>query len=75
MAKIKIIHDRKKCIGCGSCVAICPNFFILNENDGLANLIEGKEVKGRFEREVNKIDRYFNEVINTCPVGIIKIKK
>lgn len=71
----KIIQEREKCIGCGSCAAVCPEFFILDEKDGLATLIKGKAVKGKFEREIKKIDTSIKDAVSICPLEIIQIKK
>lgn len=30
----RILHDNRKCIGCGACTAICPNRAIKTENNG-----------------------------------------
>ena len=71
----KIIQERDKCIGCGSCATIAPDYFELDENDGLANLIKGKAAKGLFTREIKKIDSSIKEAVSICPLEIIKIKK
>ena len=36
MAKVKIAHDREKCIGCGACVAACPDNWEMGD-DGKSN--------------------------------------
>lgn len=71
----KIIHERDKCIRCGSCAAVCQEFFILDEKDGLATLVKGKGTKGIFVREIKKINASIKDAISICPVEIIKIKK
>lgn len=71
----KIIQEREKCIGCGSCAAVCPDFFILDEKDGLATLIKGKAAKGIFIREIKKIDASIKDAVSICPLEIIQIKK
>lgn len=52
--------DKKKCIGCGLCVSLCPEVFQLDE--------EGKSVvknsQGKCEVE---------EAVESCPVGAIEI--
>jgi ferredoxin len=68
----KIIHQRKKCLGCGACAAICPKFFEINERDGLAILKDSKKVGENFELEVSKVD-CVKEAAEACPVQIIKI--
>ena len=29
---VKIVHDAEKCIGCGSCAAICPDNWIMERD-------------------------------------------
>jgi len=71
----KIIHERKKCIGCGSCAAICPDFFEMDAKEGLANLKNSKRLAdGSEELEIDKID-CIKEASDVCPVQIIKIKE
>jgi len=69
----KIIHQRKKCIGCGACAMTCPKFFELSEKDGLAILKNSKQVGENFELEVNKID-CIKDAADICPVKIITLK-
>ena len=54
--------DKEKCIGCGSCEAMCPDVFELGE-DGKAF------VKSGFDLEQNK--PCIKESINVCPVQAI----
>ena len=70
---MKIIHDPKKCINCGNCVAICPIFFQFTDDKVM--LIQGKEDRkaGRFEREVEKID-CGKDAADTCPTSAIEAK-
>lgn len=69
----KITHERKKCIGCGSCATVCPDFFEMSQEDGLAVLKNAKKVGEEFELEVEKIG-CLKEAADVCPVQIIKIK-
>lgn len=69
----KIIHQRKKCIACGACVAVCPEFFEISEKDDLANLKNSKKTGDDFELEINKIG-CIKEAAEVCPLKIIKIK-
>ncbi|MEM2174597.1 MAG: ferredoxin [Candidatus Micrarchaeia archaeon] len=55
--------DKKKCIGCGSCVAICPKVFELG-SDGKAKV---KNEKGDTKENIQK-------AANACPVGAITVK-
>jgi len=64
MAKIKISIDREKCIGCGSCIAICPDNW---EMDG-----DGKSKPKKTELD----DEGCNEkAAQVCPVQCIKVEK
>jgi len=69
----KIIHQRKKCLGCGACVAVCPKFFELSEKDGLAVLKNSKKVGENFELNIDKV-YCIQEAAEVCPIKIITIK-
>lgn len=56
--KVKI--DSTKCIGCGTCTALAPDFFQLNEETGKAEVI-----KSPVSQEEVK------EAKESCPVGAI----
>lgn len=64
--------DRSKCIGCGSCTAMCPKFFKMLD-DGKSSLI-GAEIKETQELEINKID-CAESAVDVCPVQCINIEK
>ncbi len=70
MAKIKI--DRNKCIGCGSCAAICSKYFELIE-DGKSH-IKNAEKKDLEELEVEKVE-CAEAAAEACPVQCIYIEK
>ncbi len=59
--KIKV--DKEKCIGCGSCVSVCPKGFKIK--DGKSVPIKDKVDKLGCEKEAESI----------CPVQAISIKK
>ena len=65
--RIKI--DQERCIGCGSCVSICPDVFELDEN----NKVQLKRNKGKKELEVNK-GSCASEAAEICPVRAITIE-
>ena len=50
--------DKKKCIGCGACVAICPEVFEIDD-DGKAKLINQKN------------SPCVKEAVESCPVDAI----
>ena len=71
---MKIIQEKDKCIGCGSCVAICPNHWEMGK-DGLASLKGGsKNDQGQYELEVEKAD-CSEDAADACPVQCIIIRK
>ncbi|MBT3691275.1 ferredoxin [Candidatus Woesearchaeota archaeon] len=58
---VKVSVDKKKCIGCGSCVALCDNF----------ELIEGK---ARVKNPNPKTVGCNKKAKDSCPTNAIKIK-
>jgi len=69
----KVIQQRDKCIGCGTCVAVCPDSWEMS-GDGKSNLKGAKDVGGnKFELEVS--DSGCNkEAASSCPVQIITVE-
>ncbi len=59
----KIILDSELCIGCGSCEAIAPEHFVL-EDDGKSH------IKKQYSDEDKEI---IAEAINSCPVKAISL--
>lgn len=70
MAKIKI--EREKCIGCGSCVAVCPKYFEIIE-DGKSH-IKNSEKKAVEELEVPKVE-CAEQAAEICPAQCIHVEK
>lgn len=70
----KIIHDKSGCIGCGTCVALCPKYFEM-ESGGKAHLKGSKLKKGQEELEVDQITKELKDAVDACPVQVIKIVK
>lgn len=71
MAKTKekqyeIWQERAKCIGCGACVATCPENWVMAK-DGKSK--PKKKVISQSELGCNK------QAANICPVSIIRIKE
>lgn len=61
--KIKI--DQKVCLGCGSCTAIAPETFALDDASGKAKVIA----------QPKKMTESIQMAINSCPVNAIKVEK
>lgn len=70
---MKIIQERSKCIGCGSCAAVCPKYFDMAD-DGLADIKGGKKIGENMELEI-ETPGCASEAAEVCPVQIIKISK
>jgi ferredoxin len=64
MPKFKIVHHRKKCIGCGVCVAVCPDNWKMQKDGKASPLTTELVALGNNEKAAQ-----------ACPVKIIKIKK
>ncbi len=70
--KFKIQHERDICIGCGACVAVAPDFWVMNE-DGKSEIIEGKTILSNTQ-EIEMDDLGSNkEAAEVCPVNCIHI--
>lgn len=69
MAKIKI--EREKCIGCGSCQALCPKYFELQE-DGKSHIV-GANKQDFEELEVEKAE-CADQAAQACPVQCIHVE-
>ncbi len=70
MAKIKL--EREKCIGCGSCAAVCPKYFEMSE-DGKSHL-RGVNQQIMEELEVEKLE-CAESAVEACPVQCIHVEK
>ena len=71
--KIKIIHERDGCIGCGACSIMCEKYWKMDK-DGKATLVGGKKKGKNFELEVASIGCN-QDAADSCPVEVIKIAR
>ena len=70
---MKITQEREKCIGCGTCVAVCPDFWVMGE-DGKSDLKGAKDAgNGIFELEADDVGCN-KDAASACPVQIIKVE-
>ena len=69
----KVIQQRDKCIGCGTCVAVCPAFWQMGD-DGKSVLKDAKDTgENKFVLEVE--DAGCNkEAASSCPVQVITVE-
>jgi ferredoxin len=66
---VKIIHDKNACIGCGACVAVCPDYWEMSD-DGKSAL------KGSKNNTLSLPDKKCNlEAAQSCPVNCIHIEE
>ena len=73
---VRIIFQRAKCIGCGSCVEVAPDRWKMNNLDGKSILIDAKGKKGFFTIELTDDEYQENkEAESICPMHIIRIEK
>lgn len=72
---MKIILEREKCIGCGSCAALCSEYWEMAE-DGKSHLKNSKKSSNpeNEELETKKI-KCAEAAANACPVQAIHIVK
>lgn len=75
--KIIVSHQRSACIGCGSCVSICPKNWKMSDADGKSDLIGGEVKKnGMVVATINEENLEANrEAVEACPVQCIRINK
>lgn len=68
----KIIHEKEKCIGCGACTAVCPDYFEMGD-EGKSHLKGSKKV-GENEELTIKDAKCAKDAENVCPVQCIHVK-
>ncbi len=70
----KIIVEREKCIGCGTCAALCSRYFEMAD-DGKSHIKNSaRAADGSDELETEKIE-CANTAAEACPVQCIHIEK
>lgn len=68
---MKIIIDKSKCIGCGTCISLCPRYFEMGE-DGKSHLKGSSAENGELEIEKAECSQ---DAVDNCPVQCIELKK
>lgn len=72
---VKIIHYRKNCIGCNSCIEIDPLHWKINYKDGKALLKGGKSKRRVYRLEITEFEKEDSKkAAESCPVNVIKIE-
>ena len=68
---MKIVFDRENCIGCGSCVAACPENWEMGD-DNKAVLKNSEDQDGKKVLDINE-EGCNRQAADLCPVNVIKI--
>ena len=73
--KYKIEHDRENCIACSACSAVAPEFWIMSEEDGKADVVNSTKTPDGYEHlDLEDKDYAINkEAADLCPVNVIHI--
>lgn len=75
MPSFKIVHQRKKCIGCNSCVTIAPQNWTMDQKEGKARLVGGRKKGTVYVGDMFDCDLEANKkCAKACPMNIIKIE-
>jgi len=70
----KLIHYRNKCIGCGVCHELQPEFWRMSKKDGKATLLKAFLKKNIFILEISQKDHEESVIAaRACPVRVIKV--
>ena len=70
---MRIYLDTEKCIGCGSCEAICPDHFEMG-NDSKAHLKGGNANAMKETKDVEE-NSCAQEGAEACPVKAVEVEK
>ncbi len=71
---MKIIQEHKKCIGCGSCVAVCPKYWEMTQ-EGKAKPIDSTLMGENYELNVEGGAECCKTAADSCPVACIMLKE
>jgi len=61
---MKIIYNKKQCIGCQSCTVTCPKYFKTSK-DGKVDVLN---------EAIEKPSRELKETVSACPVSALKLQ-
>lgn len=70
---MKIIQEHEKCIGCGSCVALCQKYWQMGD-DGKAKPLNSQKKGGNYELDIEKAECN-KDAQDSCPVSCIMVKE
>jgi len=69
---MKIIQKNSECIGCGVCVAVCPEFWEMQDDAKAKPKLGKKNTNGDFEFEVDEVGCN-KDAAESCPVQVISL--
>ena len=72
----KAVHERWKCIACGACAAVAPDFWEMSNDDGKADLKESVHTnvpEGIKETRILREIGPNKDAADSCPVQCIHV--
>lgn len=76
MKKYKITIEHQKCMGCMICVSAVPEFFYIDNNEGLVGVKNFTKKDNKLIGEIEEKDlEKFQLAADSCPQLIINIEK
>ena len=77
MPEVEILHEKFKCIGCATCTALNPKYWVM---EGMkAELVGSEKKEGEIETLTQIMDEQDFELNKqadeSCPVNCIHVKK
>jgi len=70
-----ISHNKSKCIGCGVCTVLCPDYFKMQNDKACLKGSKTKPGSEIEELEVKEVKDCVHQAVDACPVRCIKIIK
>ena len=69
----KIKQEHQKCIGCGSCVALCPKYWQMAEDGKSKPVGKDSDLEGNYEFETTELGCN-RQAAESCPVNCIYVE-
>lgn len=72
---MKIIFEKSKCLGCGACVAVCPKYWEMTEDN--KSHLKNSKIDPKNGTEILEIKKIgcAQEAVQICPIQCIHIEK
>jgi ferredoxin len=78
MATIKVTIDRVQCIGCGIAPNLCPQVFVLGDDNGMTRVVDAYSAELTADISVGLIPEELRDCVEqaaaTCPAQAITLK-